>query len=308
MLHRFIALLSLCLLPWLALADDTWQNPKIGQKYDFSGDKLEKAWPILTRGAGIPWPSAKAVKDGLEKYPAVKAITPIHGEDYEAYAQQVQEAFRRLFEGDLKGAKKLGMSLGPIGYVPAMYAQNYYALHGAKSLDEKQALLKEAIKINEEGLKIYPELEFARFGVNYAKSRYTEDLNQARALATGYIGDMRKGLEKLVAANPRHTFSVATLGGIHAGIIDKAGAFSAKLVMGATSEKVEQYFEEALRQQPELIVVRKEYAVSLLRTYGDEAKPKAIQSLQTAIGITPKHALESMEQQQARRLLNQLNS
>lgn len=316
---RFIAVIAFCLTSCLAWANDNWTNPRMPVKYDFSGDKLEKAWPMLTRGSMIPFPTGETVRRALEKKPDLKDKLPIVNNDYDAYAKKLQDAFRMLYEGDLKGAKKAGMALGPAGLIPAMYAQIYYAMHVAQTEDEKQALLKEAIRLNEEGirllspegsknvsadvLKTYPELVFAWFGVNYAKSRYTEDLGKVAAIGTGYVGDMKKGLEKLVAVYPQHTFSVATLGGIHAGIIDKSGAMMASMTYGAKAEKMEDYFRDALRQQPDLAVVHKEYAVAMMRAYGDDAKDKAVAELQKAISLQPKSSVEALEQATSRKLL-----
>ncbi|WP_281648683.1 hypothetical protein [Parendozoicomonas sp. Alg238-R29] len=328
--QRFFVLMASCLLAFSTLiqANQTkdWNSyPDELTTFDYSGDKLKENWPTLTRGTKEPFPDVAYIKSMGERFPEAMALSvkelranasnmgidyeipkQLTEKDYQFYSELIQQTWRYLFEGKFQEARELGMQLGPMGYIPGLYAQSIYAQHLAKSQEEKHDMLREVIDTTKRMESYVPNYPFILFGSAYAKARISEDLSMTKALATGYTKPMKHDLENLVSLYPEHMYGYASLGGLHAGIVEKSGSkFLARMTYGATTDDMEKYFGVALAVEPALPVTRLEYAIALVRVYGDDKKDEAISYLKEAVEMTPVHAEESLDIAKAARLLKE---
>ena len=115
---------------------------------------------------------------------------------------------------------------------------------------------------------------YVLFSNAYAKARIAEDLSLSEALATGYTGPMKSDLEHLMSLQPDHLFGAAALGGVHAGIIEKAGKLVGKMTYGANENTMRKWFEQAMTHTPLPPVIPLEYSVALQRLYGNKETDK----------------------------------
>ncbi|CAM3664804.1 tetratricopeptide repeat protein [Parendozoicomonas haliclonae] len=320
---------TLVLIGSLASANTTpeqWNSyPAELPKFDYSGDKLKANWDLLTRGTKEPFPDVAYIKSMAEQYPEAMDLSikelrenskamgidyvisdTLTEQDYQFYAELIQQTWRFLFEGRFQDARELGMRLGPMGYIPGLYAQSIYAQHLSNTQEEKHTMLREVIDTTDRMEKYVPDYPFILFGNAYAKARIAEDLSMAKALATGYTKPMKKSLEKLISLYPSHMYGYASLGGLHGGIVEKSGSkFLARMTYGATVDDMEKYFGVALDAKPALPVTRLEYAIALHRVFGDKKKEEALAYLREAVAMTPVHAEESLDIAKANRLLKE---
>ena len=303
-----------------------WNSYPTGlTSFDYSGDKLKENWSLLTRGTKEPFPDVAHIKSMGKRFPAAMELSikelkanassmgidyeipdQLREQDYQFYAELIQQTWRYLFEGRFQEARELGMKLGPMGYIPGLYAQSIYAQHLANSQEEKHDMLREVIETTDRMSEYVPNYPFILFGSAYAKARISEDLSMTKALATGYTKPMKKDLENLISLYPDHMYGFASLGGLHAGIVEKAGSkFLARMSYGATVDDMEKYFSVALAETPALPVTRLEYAIALKRVYGKDKNEEALAYLKEAAAMTPVHAEESLDIAKAERLLKE---
>ncbi len=322
----------LCLLTFTATipgaspvhADQAWREyPETLPRFDFSGERLHEHWPALTAGMRGPFPDEEALLEEAERYPelfehteallrkraekdpgfAPFAEAPLD-ERVGLYADKVQQAWRLLFEGDFRAARDLGLSLGPAGYFPGLYAQALYAVHLEPEADRRRELLEEVIANTGELLPHAPDHVFLNFGNAYAKSRIMETQSRTEALRSGYTREVKARLEELLEDDPENSYAASLLAGIHAGIIDKAGSFLARTAFGATASRMEQYFEQAMEQAADFPTVHVEYARARRLVYG-ENDDSARELLETAADMEPASAEEALLVDKARRLLEE---
>ncbi|MDF3934837.1 hypothetical protein [Pseudomonas citronellolis] len=301
-------LVSLC-LP--AFAAENWKPfPYDQTAFDYSGDKLRAAWPQLTRGFGsYPFPDAAWVTRMAAAHPDALARTVAAGtgfsgkpEEAQAYAEKLQDVWRKLFRGDFAQARQDGLALGVGGQVPAMFAQVLYAMFLAPAGD-KQRLLEEVISYTDDAGPLINADPIAQFGRVYAKARLAEELPVAVVLKRGYTGEIPKELDAILVKQPNQPFALALYGGYEAGVIRKVGKLVGRMTYGVSADKMEEYFARSFRASADLPIGHYEYANSLGYVYGDDEQEKALQQLKTAVAIQPINAMEALEVARARQLL-----
>ncbi|MCJ8170105.1 hypothetical protein [Atopomonas sediminilitoris] len=299
-------LLALCgALALTAHADDNWQAFPLDQSaYDFSGDKLKQQWPTLTRGFHYPFPDAAKVREMATRYPELREQTAFTG-DAEAYSQALQDVWRSMFRGDYAKAKADGLKLGPAGQVPAMFAQVTYALYLEPNPARKHALLEEVIERTDAAGALVQADTLAQFGRAYAKARLGEELPIGTVLKRGYTSQIPNELEALLKQDPQHAFALATLGGYHAGVIRKVGSMMARMTYGANKGDMEKYFARSMSVVEDIPISHVEYANALVYVYDDDEAAKALAHLRRAAALKPTYAMEALEVELAKKLLQQ---
>lgn len=311
MRHFLFAVLSLCSLA--AVADESWKPfPYDQTTYDYSGDKLRKAWPQLTRGFGTnyPFPDADWVIKMAAQNPKALEMTVAAGtgfsgkpEEAQAYAAQLQDVWRSMFRGDFAKAKADGLKLGVGGQVPAMFAQVIYALFLAPDQTNRQQLLEEVISYTDKAGDLVNADPMAMFGRVYAKARLGEELPIAVVLKRGYTSQIPDELNALLAKQPRQPYALALYGGYEAGVIRKVGSLVGGMTYGVSADKMEQYFDRSFKQANNLPIGHYEYANALTYVYGDDERSKALEHLKLATQIKPINAMEALEVEHAKKLL-----
>lgn len=311
-MRRFLLAL-LAAFSLTAVADDTWKPfPYDQSAFDYSGDKLREAWPKLTRGFGAhyPFPDADWVVTMATQHPEALEKTVVAGtgfsgkpEEAQAYAEKLQDVWRKVFRGDFAQAKKDGLALGVGGQVPGMFAQVLYAMFLVPNQDEKQRLLEEVISYTDEAGPLLNADPIAQFGRTYAKARLAEDLPVPVVLKRGYTSDIPRELDALLARQPNQPFALALYGGYEAGVIRKVGKLVGKMTYGVSTDKMEQYFARSFRAADDLPIGHYEYANALGYVYGEDEEQKAVEQLKKAVAIQPINAMEALEVAHARQLL-----
>ncbi|GAA4649206.1 hypothetical protein GCM10023116_14800 [Kistimonas scapharcae] len=326
-LPLLLLIFILATLSRLTQANDVWAAyPETLPQYDYSSDKLKKHWDRLTTGINEPFPDVTYLKSMVSRHPELTRIITdalnkantsdaqpltheaINDAHYQRYALQLQESWRALFEGRFQEAKQLGIRLGPAGYIPALYAQCIYAQHLARSPQEKHDLLREVITLSDSMRDYQPATHYVLFSNAYAKARIAEDLSLSEALATGYTRPMKSDLEQLMSLQPNHLFGAAALGGVHAGIIEKAGKLVARMTYGANEKSMRKWFEQAMNHTPLPPVIPLEYSIALNRLHGSKEAEKIKQLLTKAKTTVPVSAEESLEMTKVRAMLKEIET
>lgn len=304
----FVLLACFC-LP--AFAADDWKPfPYDQSAFDYSGDKLRSAWPRLTRGFGdYPFPDAAWVTKMAAAHPDAVAKTVAAGSGFDgkpaeaqAYAEKLQDVWRKLFRGDFAQARQDGLALGVGGQVPAMFAQVLYAMFLAPAAD-KQQLLEEVISYTDQAGPLLNADPIAQFGRAYAKARLAEELPVPVVLKRGYTGDIPRELDAILARQPGQPFALALYGGYEAGVIRKVGKLVGRMTYGVSADKMETYFARSFRASDDLPIGHYEYANALGYVYGDDEQDKALEQLRKAVAIKPINAMEALEVAHAKQLL-----
>ncbi len=326
-LPLLLLIFFLATLSRLTQANDVWASyPETLPQYDYSSDKLKQHWHRLATGINEPFPDLTYLKSLVTSHPELANMitgTPnktdstngqtidhktISNSQYQRYAAQLQDAWRALFEGRFQEAKQLGIALGPPGYIPALYAQCIYAQHLARSPQEKHDLLREVISLSDSLRGYQPVTHYVLFSNAYAKARIAEDLSLSEALATGYTRPMKSDLEQLMSLQPNHLFGAAALGGVHAGIIEKAGKLVGRMTYGANEKTMRKWFEQAMNHTPLPPVIPLEYSIALSRLHGSKETDKIKQLLRKANAIVPANAEESLEMAKVRAMLKAIEA
>lgn len=292
--------------------------------FDISDADLKENWHSMTDGLRGPLPTAESVRADAERWPKARDHTeellqekaktderfahytgPIE-DHYEEYAADLRQAWRLLFEGRFREARDLGLSLGPAGYFPGLYAQALYATLIEEDEERREELLEEVISLTRDILPLAPGHPMIRFGNAYGKARVIEDMSASGAMGTGYTGEVMDQLEELIEEDPENIYAITLLGGVHAGIVEKAGGFLAKVTFGASKGRMEDYFDRALELNDNYAGLYYEYARALIKVEGRDGRKKARKLLQKGATLSPRHAEEALQVQACQQMLADL--
>lgn len=306
-----VALLGMLASPlWASSAEHWLSYPDTLPQFDYSGDKLKQAWPMLTQGTQQEYPDAQFLTQMSNKYPdlhnhmletakqenAHPALKALLEDDIEPLAQALQEVWRLHYQGQYKESYLLGMQLGAAGAVPAIYSKLMYATFMLDAADEKLAMFREAASQSEDLLPMTPGYDFAEFGLLYARVRILERLNTPAALATGFLGSTQTNLRKFVERNPANSLYPTTLGGIQAGVVERVGSIVGRITYGATATRTVERFESALELEGNLPVIYNEYIVALSRISAKKYNQRIHELSQKCATLTPYSAEEALNQ------------
>ena len=323
LIHLFAV--ALLMLTSLQLAAQNWQPyPESLPQFSFSDQQLTEHWSALTGDLRGPLPTAEALLDDAERWPEAYGFTEqlliekarederfaafsdgLQGQE-EAYAYLVRQAWRLLLEGRFQEARDLGLSLGPAGYFPGLYAQALQASLIETDAKRREALLKDVIEKTAAILPLAPEHPMIRFGNAYGKARILENLSPSAAMSTGYTSEVKAQLEQLIAENEQDVYAITLLGGVHAGIIDKAGRMLGRMTYGARQGTMEEMFERALALNPHYPGLYLEYARALEKVEGRSARRQIRELLETGAALPARSAEEALMVEACRRMLAEM--
>ena len=320
MQHVLIFTLSV-LLSFPVLATDWKDYPEDLQQYDFSGDKLQQQWQELTKLTRVEYPDVDWIRSMMTDYPRLAHHMMVLGSDPEAHpavfraiqesdysdlSNAVQEVWRLHYSGQYEKAYELGMQLGPVGEVPAIYSRLVHATLLIDDHDDKMEEFEEAAALSNEGLALAPEYRFAEFGLVYAKVRMLELMSTGEARSSGYIPIAQDKLDKLQEYAPDRGAYPLTRGGLEAGIVERVGSFLGSITYGATESSAIENFEKAQKLLPDMAIVYNEYSVGLLRLDEDDFRKEIRKLLNTCMNIEPVNAEDALNQMHCQRTLKSL--
>lgn len=288
--------------------------------FDYSGQRLQHAWPRLMAGPQLPYPDLHWLQQRLRQYPQIEqrtltlaaephahpALTAYAAGNPEPLLSALQNVWRLHYQGDFRAAWELGMQLGPSGAVPALYSRLMYATLLVTDPAEKLRLLQEAANQSETLLPLAADDAFARFGLLYAHARILELLDTGEATASGLLSPTQEALQQLRRQYPHNPLYAATLGGIHAGVVARVGSLIGRLTYGSTAKRAIDAFEQALAQQPALPVIYYEYAKALGQMAADDYHERRLSLLRQCAALTVYSAEEALNRQACVRQLNSL--
>lgn len=270
---------------------------KLISPLDYSGNKLKQNWSELQSSYGEPWPSANRLKNVFKQHPKLDNKVANFNGDYDAYAKQIQQAWRLFFQGQLKEAHDLGYSLGHMGYAPATHATLTYAFGVLDMKKDKSARymhFKEASAKSKEVLDANHNDLTARIGIVYAMLGELRDLSRTEIIKNGYIPKSVKLVTANLALDPNHGVSLSLYGGLAGNIAGAVPGLIAKGIFGMTPEVVESTFDRALINREFSANIHLEYARALLSVDKSDYKNKVIAHLKAATNIKPRHANDAI--------------
>ena len=294
--------------------------PQTLPKFDYSGNLLEQHWPLLTAGIQLQWPDSIFVEDMMHKFPILFAqltdlanqpdshpsLAPILQQNYQPLAEAIQQVWRFHYQGQYQQAYELGMSLGPAGLLPALYAKIIHTTLLTNNDDKAEKFLEvDAIM-----KPLIPQLQnfnFFIFGDAYQKARRLELLSTTEATTSGLLGPTQEALRTLYKEAPHHPLYSAMLAGIDAGIIERVGGFLGGMSYGADEDRVIKLFDDALDQEKRLAVLYNEYAQALIRLDDSDYDSKLNRLLLTCTNLQVYSAEEALNQQACANLIAKRN-
>jgi hypothetical protein len=299
---------------WLLLASTShsqWQSyPNNLQQFDYTGDKLAQNWPTLAAATGLPWPDAQFIESMMLEFPdlaqRLKVLAQAEGasealkaslkKDYHPLALAVQQVWRLHYEGKYQQAYETGLTLGPAGIFPAMYAKLIHTTYLIKDKDIKAAQFEEVDKVISDILPFANNYAFILFGDAYQKARRLELMSTTAATASGLLGPTQDNLRALHQADPNNPLYSAMLAGIDAGIIERVGNFVGGMTYGADEDKALQLFQSALAIQPNLAVLYHEFSQVLLRLDNSDHEELLSSTLASCLRLEVSSAEEALNQ------------
>lgn len=265
-----------------------------GKGFDFSGDKLKKAWPKLHAGDGEPWPDAARATKLLESMgkPAAKAEAAALGE-------ALVEAWRSFHQGDFFDAFQRGKALGAPGASVACKAIAIHAAYLVDDEDEQLARFKLAAELAEDAVAALPDQANSHYRHAHALGRYSQGISIAKALKMGLAGKVRKSLETTLKLSPKHAEAHTAMALYHAEIIDKVGSMIGGLTYGAKAAAADKHIAQALKLTPDAPIVHVEHGNLLLLLHGDEREDDAAEAFETAAQLKARDAMEQLDARHA---------
>lgn len=279
------------------MRDKKWVGfPHDAAAFQYKGKALSTHWPRLHRGDCEPFPTVESLAARLEKSDADLPAKEV--------ADAVQDAWRAYHAGDFRRAYDLGTELGLPGFAVAIKAAGVYASYLEKTAQRAQELLLDAANQAERVAEQLPKEPNAHYLHAFTLGRYSQRISVVEALARGFASKIEQSLQRTIKLAPKHADAHIALGLYHAEIIGKLGAFAAGLSYGVSAGKAVEHFKKALRLHPEAAICKLEYAHGLRLMDGDEQAAEIEDLLQQAAQCTPVDAMERLDVERAKALLN----
>lgn len=264
--------------------------PHDSKAFDYTGDKLAKAWDALHAGDAEPFPDTARVTAAIKKTPKLGKAA-----DAADIAARLQDAWRSFHRGDFQDAYDAGVALGVFGTSVAVKAGGIHAIH---LLDDDKAQLKrydELAALADEATKVWPDEANTHFRRAFALGRYSQGISIAKALTQGLAGKVKESLDKTLKLAPDHAEAHTALGLYHAEIVNKVGGMIGGLTYGAKAATGEQHLKTALKLTPASPIAHIEYGNGLMLLFGDKKEDEAAAAYEKAAKLKPRDAMEKLD-------------
>ena len=281
----------------MASKKSSWAKFPHDQKaYDFSGDKLKKAWPALHSGDGEPYPDDKRAA-ALIKAAGKSAPKALSAEDL---AGQLQQAWAAYHHGDFQQAFELSEALGPVGASVACKALGIHSTYLVDDEDEQLKRYEQAGKLAEAAMVALPNEANSHYRYAFAMGRYSQGISIVKAIKLGLASKVRKALDKTLELSPKHAEAQTALALYHAEIINKIGAMIGGMTYGAKASEAEKLMTSALKLAPDSPIAHLEHGNMLMLLYGDKKEDAAANAIEKASKLKPKDAMEKLDAEHAK--------
>lgn len=245
-------------------------HPAKAYSYDAAG--LKKQWARLHRGDCEPMPKAPSVLD----------------------------AWRHYHAGEFAEAVAAGRKAGGAGINAAVKAQMIYANYLEQGDQPKLALLEEASAWADERRREAPKDANGHYFYAYTLGKYSQGTSIVKALSQGIGGKIKDALLTAIKLEPRHADSHIAYATYQAEVINKVGGLVAGMTYGAKKDSAIDYYQKALKLNPDSAIARVEYANGLLLLFGNSRLAEAEQLYRDASACIPADAMERLDVDLAR--------
>ena len=281
----------------MASKKSSWAEfPYDKKTYDFSGDKLKKAWPALHSGDVEPYPDDKRAA-ALIKAAGKSAPKAVSAEDL---ASQLQQAWAAYHHGDFQLAFELSEVLGPVGASVACKALGIHTTYLVDDEDEQLKRFELAGKLAEAAMAALPNEANSHYRFAFAMGRYSQGISIVKAIKLGLASKVRKALDTTLKLSPKHAEAQTALALYHAEIIDKIGAMIGGMTFGAKASEAEKLMASALKLTPDSPIAHLEHGNMLMLLYGDKKEDAAANAIEKASKLKPKDAMEKLDAEHAK--------
>jgi tetratricopeptide (TPR) repeat protein len=240
--------------------------------YVYDAGALKKQWPRLHRGDTEPLPKEPAVLD----------------------------AWRHFHAGDFAAAVDTGRAAGGAGINAAVKAQMIYANYLEKADKAKLDLFEEAAGWADVRRRDAPKDANAHYLYAYSLGRYGQGISVVKALAQGFGGKIKDALASAMKLEPKHADAHIAYGAYQAEVIDKVGGLVAGMTYGAKKDSALEYFQKAIKLNPDSAIARIEYANGLILLFGKARIAEAQKLYEQAAAHKPADAMERLDVELAR--------
>ena len=273
------------------MAGKKWAAFTLGDKaFDYSGDKLEKAWAKLHVGDQEPFPDEARISKLLKANSKLGKAA-----DAGKIATSIQDAWRAYHRGDFQDAFEAGEALGPLGASVACKAMGIHAAHLVKDDKDRLKRFETAVGLAEAAIEALPKEANSHYFHAFALGRYSQQISIAKALTQGLAGKVKVSLEATLAIQPKHADAHTAMALYHAEIVNKVGGMLASLTYGAKPAIAEEHLKQALKLAPDVPIVHIEQGNALLLLYGDKKEKDAMAAYEKAIKLKPREAMDALD-------------
>jgi tetratricopeptide (TPR) repeat protein len=264
--------------------------PQPNKAFDYSGDKLAKAWAKLHAGDQEPFPDEAHVGKLLKGNAKLGKAA-----DAGKIAAQLQEGWTAYHAGEFQHAFELGDALGALGATLANKAIGIHAVYLIEDEKEKLRRFEGVAKRAEEAIAALPKEANSHYFRAFGLGRYSQLISIAKALSQGLAGKVKESLDATLKLAPKHAEAHTALGLYHAEIVGKIGGMIASLTYGAKASSAEEHCKTALKLTPDSPIALIEYANALMLIHGDKKEDEAAELYAKAIKLKPKDAMEALD-------------
>lgn len=231
-----------------------------------AGSALKKAWDSLHAGDREPWPEDSGLQDGWRKFHA----------------------------GRFAEAVTLGEAIGTEAHALVNKASGIYADYLEEDESLKLEIYRAGIERAERAQSERPDDVNAHYFHAYHLGRYSQGISVAKALSQGLGGKVKKSLDRTLAIDPLHAEAHTAMGLYHAEIISKVGKLVGSMTYGASADKADEHFREAIRLSNAPIAWI-EYGNGLYLLYGDKRLDESNEAYAKAASMKPLDAMQALD-------------
>lgn len=228
---------------------------------------------ILTIIAGLFWLSAEAFADDA----------------------RLNEARQSFLSGDYVSAIEAGRDMETAeGLALASEAMSAQVLLG--EVEKRRKTATKARKLAKKALKKDPESHEANVQFALARGFETQASSPLRVWRKGLIKKSKEAIETVQQKFPEDPRGDALMGAWHLGIVRRAGEGRAEEWFEATEAEGITFYESALEQSPDNIIILANFATTLLAIDSTKHNDKGQALIKRALDAEPAYALESAVQ------------
>jgi hypothetical protein len=168
--------------------------------------------------------------------------------------------------------------------------------------------LKRAADLSHRSIAADPKLSDAYVYLAVSLGYQGRIIGPIRAQLDGYPEEAKRNLDEALLADPKNAWALAALGGWNIEIVRGGGVNLARWLYGASLEAGMKAFDAAFRVQPDNLVLRYQYALSLAGLDLGEWQGQVETTLERAATARANTAYELFAQGRARELLTALRN